>query len=115
MLPVTKDAACTLHLDYSFSSCFLHRHSEDAPEALPSQTPPASKILKGGEESKAQATPAAAARQRGTGGGAETGRQRERTEPASVSDHRGDVSGGCPDSDNEQQPRREGGKIMKNG
>lgn len=78
----------------------MKRQVEDAPEALPSQTPPASKILKGEEESKAQATPAPAARQKETGGRAEIGRQRERTEPASVSDR-------CRDTDNEQQMRQE--------
>lgn len=99
---------CRLHLDYSFSSCSLHWHREDAPEALPSQTPPASKILKGEEESKAQATPAPAAKQRGRGGETEIGRQRERTEPADVS-HR------CRESDNERQLRQEGGIIKKSG
>ncbi|XP_070823110.1 uncharacterized protein [Chaetodon trifascialis] len=78
----------------------MKRQVEDAPEALPSQTPPASKILKGEEESKAQATPASAARQKERGGGADTGRRRERTEPANVSDH-------CRDFDNEQQLREE--------
>ncbi|XP_070692320.1 uncharacterized protein [Pempheris klunzingeri] len=85
----------------------MKRQVEDAPEALPSQTPPAPKILKGGEESKAQATPAPAARRGETGGGAEIGRQRERTEPASVSDHRRGESGACPDSDNGQLLRQE--------
>lgn len=115
MLTVTEDAVCSLHLDYSFSSCFLRWHREDAPGALPSQTPPASKILKGEEESKAQATPAPTARQRETGGGAEIGRQQERTELAKVSDHLRDVSGGCPESDKEQQLRQEGGIIKKSG
>ncbi|KAG8009950.1 WD repeat-containing protein 3-like protein, partial [Nibea albiflora] len=78
----------------------MKRQVEDAPEALPSQTPPASKILKGEEESKAQATPAPAAKQRGRGGEAEIGRQRERTEPADVSHH-------CRESDNEQLLRQE--------
>ncbi|XP_041797910.1 uncharacterized WD repeat-containing protein all2124 [Chelmon rostratus] len=78
----------------------MKRQVEDAPEALPSQTPPASKILKGEEESRARATPAPAAWLREAGGGAETGRQRERTEPANVSDH-------CRESDNEQQLREE--------
>lgn len=108
MLPVAKDAVCILHLDYSFSSCFLHWHREDAPEALPSQTPPASKILKGEEVSEAQARPAPTARQRERGGGAEMGRQQERTESASVSDH-------CRDSDEAQQLQQEGGIIKKSG
>lgn len=115
---LTKDALCRLHLDYSFSSCFLHWHREDAPEALPSQTPPASKILKGEEESKAQATPAPAARQRETEGGAEIGRQREKIQTAKVSDRCRDVSGGCPactDSDKDQQLQQEGGIIKKSG
>ncbi len=106
MHPAAKDAVCSLHLDYSFSSCFLHWHREDAPEGLPSQTPPASKILKGEEESKAQATPAPAARQRERGGRAEMGRQRERTEPANVSDH-------GRDADNELQLQQEGGINLK--
>lgn len=115
---MTKDAVCHLHLDYSFDSCFLHWHRDDAPEALPSQTPPASKILKGEEESKAQATPAPAAKQRPTEGRAEIGRQRESIESAKVSDHCRDVSGGCPahtDSDKEQQLRQEGWVIRKKG
>lgn len=109
---------CCVHLDYSFSSCFLHRHRDDAPEALPSQTPPASKILKGEEESKAQATPAPAARQRDTEGGAEIHRQRETIESAKVSDRCRDVSGDCPartESDKEQRLRQEGGVIRKSG
>ncbi|XP_038567014.1 mitochondrial division protein 1 isoform X1 [Micropterus salmoides] len=85
----------------------MKRQVEDAPEALPSQTPPASKILKGEEESKAQATPAPAARRRATGGGAEIGRQQERTALARVSDQHRDVSAGCADFDNEQQLRQE--------
>ncbi|XP_049439593.1 uncharacterized protein si:ch211-154o6.3 isoform X1 [Epinephelus fuscoguttatus] len=85
----------------------MKRQVDDAPEALPSQTPPASKILKGEEESKAQATPVPAARQRETGGGAEIGRQQEGTELARVSDHCRDVPGGCSDFDEEQQLRRE--------
>lgn len=99
---------CSLHLDYSFSSCFLHWHREDAPEALPSQTPPASKILKGEEQSKAQATPAPAARQRERGGGAEIGRRREGTEPANVSDQ-------CRDADDERHLRQEGRMLEKSG
>ncbi|KAG7216965.1 hypothetical protein INR49_001619 [Caranx melampygus] len=107
--PLSQRRQCAvLHLDYSFSSCFLHWHRVDAPGAPPSQTPPASKILKGEDESKAQATPALAARQRETEGGeAEMGRQQERTEPAKVSDHGRGESGGCPDFDEEQQLRQE--------
>ncbi|KAM8734205.1 telomerase protein component 1 [Acanthopagrus schlegelii] len=78
----------------------MKRQVEDAPEALPSQTPPASKILKGEEQSKAQATPAPAARQRERGGGAEIGRRREGTEPANVSDQ-------CRDADDERHLRQE--------
>ncbi|KAM6994902.1 uncharacterized protein LKV04_007211 [Tautogolabrus adspersus] len=85
----------------------MKRQVEDAPEALPSQTPPASKILKGEEESRPLETPAPAARQRKTGGGAETGRWKERTEPAEVSAHCPDVSGGRPDSDNERLVQQE--------
>ncbi|XP_023282175.1 pre-mRNA-splicing factor PRP46-like [Seriola lalandi dorsalis] len=85
----------------------MKRQVVDAPGAPPSQTPPASKILKGEEESKAQATPAPAARQRETGGKAEMRRQQERTTPAKVSHHSRDESGGCPDLDKEQQLRQE--------
>ncbi|XP_042278897.1 uncharacterized WD repeat-containing protein all2124 [Thunnus albacares] len=88
----------------------MKRQVDDAPEALPSQTPPASKILKGEEESKAQATPAPAARQRDTEGGAEIHRQRETIESAKVSDRCRDVSGDCPartESDKEQRLRQE--------
>lgn len=92
-----------LHLDYSFSSCFLHCRREDAPEALPSQTPPASKILKGDEVSKVQATPAPTARNSQRGGGAQAGQQ-ERTE---LSDH-------CQGSDQGHELQQEGG-IIKNG
>ncbi|XP_020504792.1 uncharacterized protein si:ch211-154o6.3 [Labrus bergylta] len=85
----------------------MKRQVEDAPEALPSQTPPASKILKGEEESRPRETPAPAARPRKTGGGAETGRRQERTEPAEVSAHSPDVSGGSPDSDNQRLVQQE--------
>ncbi|CAJ1062555.1 WD repeat-containing protein wdr-5.1 isoform X1 [Xyrichtys novacula] len=79
----------------------MKRQVEDAPEALPSQTPPASKILKGEKESKTQETPAPTARQRETGGSAQTSGWQERTEPVEVSDHCPDASGGGVDSDNE--------------
>ncbi|XP_060905236.1 uncharacterized protein si:ch211-154o6.3 [Labrus mixtus] len=85
----------------------MKRQVEDAPEALPSQTPPASKILKGEEESRPRETPAPAARPRKTGGGAETGRRQERTEPAEVSAHSPDVSGGSPGSDNQRLVQQE--------
>lgn len=103
MLPVAKEAVCILHLDYSFSSRFLHCHREDAPEALPSQAPPASKILKGDEVSKVQATPALTATNSQRGGGAQAG-QEERTE---LSDH-------CQDTDQGHELQQEGG-IIKNG
>lgn len=64
----------------------MKRQVEDAPEALPSPHPPASKILKGGKVSKAQAAPAPTARRRDGGGGAETAGQLERTESVCVSD-----------------------------
>ncbi|KAF3839267.1 hypothetical protein F7725_017984 [Dissostichus mawsoni] len=64
----------------------MKRHVEDAPEALPSQTPPAPKILKAEKKSKTQETPAPAARQREAGGGAERDRQQERTAPAKIRD-----------------------------
>lgn len=108
LLPVAYDAVCILHLDYSFSSCFLHRHRENTHEALPSQTPPASKILKGEEVSKAHATPVPTSRQRERGEVAKIGRQQDKTEPASVSDH-------CQDSDQEELLRQDGGIIKKSG
>ena len=108
MLPDTKDAMCILHPDYLFSSFFLHWHREDTPDAVPSQTPPASKILKGEEVSKSRAAPTSAARQRKRGGGEEAGRLQERTASTSLSDH-------SRDSDNEQQLRQEGGMIEKGG
>ncbi|XP_041843072.1 WD repeat-containing protein tag-125 isoform X2 [Melanotaenia boesemani] len=86
----------------------MKRQVEDAPEALPSQTPPASKILKEENESKAQATPAPAARQReSVGNAAEIVRLQEATEPAKVPHHGGDVSGNRPDFDTEQQLQEE--------
>nr|XP_020466488.1 uncharacterized protein LOC109966174 isoform X1 [Monopterus albus] len=85
----------------------MKRQVEHAPEALPSQTPPATKILKGEEESKAQPTPVPAARPKETGGKAEIGRQQERMGPARVSDHCRDMSGGCSDFDKEQKLQQE--------
>ncbi|XP_071765541.1 telomerase protein component 1 [Centroberyx gerrardi] len=94
----------------------MKRQVEDAPEALPSQTPPASKILKGEPESKAQATPAPAARRKetggGGGGGGETGRQQETGEVANVSDRCRDASEGGPartqtDPKKEPEPQEE--------
>lgn len=61
---VTKVAMCILNPDHLFSSCFLLWHRQHALETLPSQMPPASKILKGETESKAAGTPEPAARQR---------------------------------------------------
>uniref|UniRef100_A0A3P8SWA8 Si:ch211-154o6.3 n=1 Tax=Amphiprion percula TaxID=161767 RepID=A0A3P8SWA8_AMPPE len=81
----------------------MKRQVENAPEALPSQMPPASKIHKGEKESKAQETPVPAARQEEAVGEAQIGRQRERTEPAKVSDYCQDTSRHCPDFDKEQQ------------
>ncbi|KAM4581110.1 uncharacterized protein PAE49_005753 isoform 2-T2 [Odontesthes bonariensis] len=79
----------------------MKRQVEDAPEALPSQTPPASKILKEESKSKAQTTAAPAGRQREAGGdAAERGRLQEGTE---ASHHSGVVSGDRPDVDTEQQ------------
>lgn len=111
---MSQNAACVLPLDYSFISCFLHWHREDAPEALPSQTSPASKILKGEMESRAQAMPAPAARQRAAGGDAvEPGWLQDGSEPAKLSHQSGDESGGCPGFDTEQLLRQEGGLISK--
>lgn len=73
--------------------------------------PPASKILKGEAESKAQGTPAPAGRQKETGGGEGVGRQQERTAAAKVSDHSRDESGGCPDADKEQQLNQEEAEL----
>ncbi|KAM3873254.1 WD repeat-containing protein 91 homolog [Diretmus argenteus] len=67
----------------------MKRQVEDSPEALPSQTPPASKVLKGELKSKTQVMPAPPARQKQTGEGGErreTGRQREPGDTAKVSD-----------------------------
>ncbi|XP_068179872.1 uncharacterized protein si:ch211-154o6.3 [Antennarius striatus] len=66
----------------------MKRQVEDAPETLPSQTPPASKVRKEEEVSNAEAMPEAAARQEDGGGGAETGMRWERTESPSESDER---------------------------
>lgn len=108
ILVITKLALCGLNFDYLFSSCSLLWYREDAPETLPSQTPPASKILKGETESKATGTPAQAARRRAAGGNArETGGEEDGTEP--VSRQSRDESGCSP----EQQPRQEGGLISK--
>ncbi|XP_017270897.1 lissencephaly-1 homolog [Kryptolebias marmoratus] len=86
----------------------MKRQVEDAPEALPSQTPPASKILKGETESRAQASPAPAARLREAGGdAAELGRPQDGTEQAKVSHQSGDESGGCPDFDTAQLLQQE--------
>ncbi|XP_035497867.2 probable E3 ubiquitin ligase complex SCF subunit sconB isoform X1 [Scophthalmus maximus] len=82
----------------------MKRQVEDAPGALPSQTPPASKILKGEEEFKAQATPSPAARRTETVVEAAMGREQEKTKPAKVSDQGQDVSGGCPDEEQQLQP-----------
>lgn len=99
-----KDAVSvqTSMAGYSFRSCSLHWHREDAPEALPSPHPPASKILKGEKVSKAQAVPTPTASQRDGGGGAETAGQLERTESVGVSDP-------CRDSAEAQQ--QEGGIL----
>ena len=90
---------CILILHSAFPS--PHWLREDAPGALPSQTPPASKMLKGEERFGAQTAPPPAARR-----GAETGRGRGQPAPA-------EVSGGVPDFDEEQQRRQEGGVIEK--
>ncbi|KAK5891838.1 hypothetical protein CesoFtcFv8_012275 [Champsocephalus esox] len=81
----------------------MKRHVEDAPEALPSQTPPAPKILKAEKKSKSQETPAPAARLREAGGGAERDRQQERTAPAKMSDHCREVPAERSGSDTEQR------------
>ncbi|KAM4601373.1 uncharacterized protein ACJ7VT_021129 [Polymixia lowei] len=99
----------------------MKRQVERAPEALPSQTPPAPKIPKGEQESKARATPAPTARQKETGAGGEGGEREERgrtcarpetREPAKASDHCPDMSKGCPavthtDPTMEPQPEQE--------
>jgi len=93
---------CLCFLIIHSTLTFLLGHREDAPEARPSQMPPASKILKGEEPSKAKATPAA--RQRETGSGAKISGQEDRTEPAKEPSHR-DVSGGRSDVDAEQRQK----------
>ncbi|XP_028984840.1 F-box/WD repeat-containing protein 7 isoform X2 [Betta splendens] len=85
----------------------MKRQVEDAPEALPSQTPPASKILKGEAESRAPASPAPAARTRERGGEAGTGRQQDGTQAAEVSDHCRSASAGRSDPSEEQQLEQE--------
>ncbi|KAM8869721.1 uncharacterized protein AB9W97_016918 [Spinachia spinachia] len=85
----------------------MKRQVEEVPEALASQTPPASKIPKGEEPSKARARPAPGGRQTETGRGAEMGRLPERTEPAQVPDNCRDVSEGRSDFDTEPQLQRE--------
>ncbi|XP_028325490.1 F-box/WD repeat-containing protein 7 isoform X2 [Gouania willdenowi] len=80
----------------------MKRQVADASEALPSLPPPASKILKGEKKSKSQAAPAPAARH----GEAEIGRQGS-TELGKVSDHCQDLSGGCPESEPDQQLQQE--------
>lgn len=101
---------CSLHLDYLFSSYFLLWHRENAPETLSSQTPPASKILKVEDESKAAGTPAPAARQRAAGGSeGQTAGPQDATELAKVSLQSKEESGCSP----EELLRQEGGLISK--
>lgn len=95
-------------MHYSFSTRVLLWHREDAPEALPSHTPPASKILRAEEVSKAHVTPALTAGQRERGEGPQIDRRQERAEASSLSDQ-------CRDLDEEEQLRREGGIIRKTG
>ncbi|XP_072250092.1 uncharacterized protein [Leuresthes tenuis] len=79
----------------------MKRQVEDAPEGLPSQTPPASKILKEESKSKAQTTAAPAGRQSEAGlDAAEPDRLQTGTE---ASHHSGDVSGDHSDVGTEQQ------------
>ncbi|KAM9310651.1 uncharacterized protein KZ484_026492 [Pholidichthys leucotaenia] len=80
----------------------MKRQVEDVPKGLSSQPPPASKILKGEEESKAPAEPVQAAKQKE----AEIGRGQGGTEPAKASDHCQDVSKSQPDSDEGHQLRQ---------
>ncbi|XP_007550255.1 platelet-activating factor acetylhydrolase IB subunit alpha isoform X1 [Poecilia formosa] len=76
----------------------MKRQVEDAPETLSSQTPPASKILKGEAESKAAGTPAPAARQRAAGGNeGETAGLQDATELAKVSLQSREESGCSPE------------------
>uniref|UniRef100_A0A3Q2PBU0 Si:ch211-154o6.3 n=1 Tax=Fundulus heteroclitus TaxID=8078 RepID=A0A3Q2PBU0_FUNHE len=79
----------------------MKRQVDDAPETLPSQTPPASKILKGETESNATGAPALAARQRAAGGNAaETGGPPDGTEPSKVSPQSRD---GSPEQQQQQE------------
>ncbi|XP_054636752.1 uncharacterized protein si:ch211-154o6.3 [Dunckerocampus dactyliophorus] len=89
----------------------MKRHVEDAPEALPSQTPPASKILRGEDaKCKCEDGPALLATQRTTGGVVKTAQRQERTHTATVSHHdRRDMSEDCPDrGDDDDGGRRQG-------
>nr|XP_057908849.1 uncharacterized protein si:ch211-154o6.3 [Doryrhamphus excisus] len=82
----------------------MKRHVEDTPEALPSQTPPASKILRGDDaKCKCEAGPTLPAMQRTTTEGAvKTAQTQERTHNVTVSRHRRrDMSEGCPDRDDD--------------
>lgn len=84
----------------SFFLYFCTDHREDAPEAIPPQTPPASKILKGDKKFKKQASPSPAVRRQETAVDAETGREDRE------SDQSPDPTGSSP---HEQQLRQEGG------
>uniref|UniRef100_A0A3P9LRT1 Si:ch211-154o6.3 n=2 Tax=Oryzias latipes TaxID=8090 RepID=A0A3P9LRT1_ORYLA len=81
----------------------MKRQVVETPEVIPSQMPPASKILKGEKESKAPAMPVQPASQRGAGGDA--------AETGGVSHQRGDEPGGCPDLDPEHPPQQEDVKF----
>ncbi|XP_043972763.1 lissencephaly-1 homolog isoform X1 [Gambusia affinis] len=76
----------------------MKRQVENAPETLSSQTPPASKILKVEDESKAAGTPAPAAWQRAAGGSeGETAGPQDATELAKVSLQSKEESGCSPE------------------
>ncbi|XP_061530361.1 F-box/WD repeat-containing protein sel-10 isoform X5 [Phycodurus eques] len=79
-------------------------HREDAPEDLPSQAPPSSKILRGHEETR----PRLHATQRATGGSAETAWCQRAQNVRAMSQHGRGNSEECPDRDDRgQQPAQE--------
>ncbi|XP_061919829.1 LOW QUALITY PROTEIN: platelet-activating factor acetylhydrolase IB subunit beta [Entelurus aequoreus] len=83
----------------------MKRQADDAPEAFLSQTPPASKILRGEDEKcKCEAGPAPPATRKATGGTAKTAQRQERTQNVTVSHHGGrDTPEDGPDHDDGEQ------------
>lgn len=86
----------------------MKRQVEDGPGAAPSQTPPASKILKGAPQFAAEERPRARSARQKEAGGAEGGsRQRDRTEPNSDQDQGQDAPASCSNSDQTQETQQE--------